>query len=87
MVELAFNLAFLGWTLFASRFNWTPGNRFHVYLIAYGLFRFAHEFARDDARIDSTSFTGYHVIAAMMIAFGTIRFVQRRREIDLSLHH
>lgn len=79
-VELGFNLLFLAWALLAARFDGTPGNRFHVYLIAYGVFRFAHEFARDDARIGRTIFTGYHLIALVMVAFGVIRLVQRSRE-------
>jgi len=77
LVELLFNLVFLAWAMLAARCNWTPGNRFHVYLIAYGVFRFAHEFARDDARIGGTIFTGYHVIALAIIVFGSWRFAQR----------
>ena len=77
-VEGLFNVMFLIWALVARRLDWTPGNRFHVYLIAYGAFRFAHEFMRDDAPWLG-SLTGYHVIAALMLGFGVIRFEQRRR--------
>jgi phosphatidylglycerol:prolipoprotein diacylglycerol transferase len=78
-VELIFNVVFLAWALLAARCNWTTGNRFHVYLIAYGVFRFVHEFARDDARIPGTPFTGYHIIALCTIIFGALRFAQRAR--------
>lgn len=36
-VELAFNIAFLLWAIIATRRDWLPGNRFHTYLIAYGV--------------------------------------------------
>ncbi len=77
-VELAFNGLFLGWALIARRRGWLPGNLFHVYLIAYGVFRFGHEFLRDDQRM-AGSFGGYHIIAAGMAAFGLWRFIGRRR--------
>jgi len=81
-MELLFNAAFLGWVVLATASRWTPGNRFHVYLIAYGAFRFAHEFARDNA-IMIHPFTGYHVIALAIVGFGCVRFVQRRRARDV----
>ncbi|MCA9291192.1 MAG: prolipoprotein diacylglyceryl transferase [Phycisphaerales bacterium] len=77
--ELIFNVVFLGWAAWATRRAWCPGNRFHVYLIAYGLFRFAHEFARDTVSWGGIV-TGYQVIALGMAAFGAVRFMQRRRE-------
>lgn len=82
-VEGLFNVGFLGWMAMASWRNWTPGNRFHVYLIAYGAFRFAHEFRRDDIPWFG-SLTGYHVIALAMFGFGLLRFMQRRREMAIA---
>ena len=76
--ELAFNAPFLTWALSAARLNWQSGNRFHIYLIAYGLFRFAHEFARSDVSRRGPV-TGYHFLAALIFVFGPVRYVQRRR--------
>lgn len=77
-VELAYNAAFLTWALAATWRGWLPGNRFHVYLIAYGLFRFGHEFLRDDHRWGA-GLGGYHVLALAMAGVGAWRFVVRRR--------
>ena len=76
-IELLFNLVFLAWALPATRFRWQIGNRFHIYLIAYGLFRFGHEFLRDDPRLIGP-FGGYHFLALFILLFGAVRFAQRR---------
>ena len=76
-MELLFNIVFLAWAVIAHRRDWIPGNRFHIYLIAYGTFRFGHEFLRDDVPMFG-AISGYHLIALAMVAFGVIRFVQRR---------
>ncbi len=78
-VELGFNAAFLAWVLPAARLNWQNGNRFHIYLIAYGLFRFAHEFARADA-LWTGPVSGYHFLATLIFGFGLLRYMQRRRD-------
>ena len=75
-VEMAFNLLFLAWALCAWRFGWMRGQRFNIYLMAYGAFRFAHEFARDDARWFGT-FGGYHVVALAIIATGAWMYARR----------
>lgn len=75
--EGLFNAVFLAWAVAATRFNWQPGNRFHVYLIAYGLFRFGHEFLRDDHRVLGPM-TGYHALAIAIAALGAVRYAQRR---------
>ena len=82
-VELLFNVAFLAWVVVAARLGWQRGNRFHVYLIAYGLFRFGHEFLRDDHTMVGP-FGGYHAIALALAAFGIWRYAVRRRETLLS---
>ncbi|NDH30271.1 MAG: hypothetical protein EBX72_07290, partial [Betaproteobacteria bacterium] len=43
-LEIAFNLAILTIFLFVRQRRLLPGQLFHVYLMAYGVFRFAHEF-------------------------------------------
>lgn len=77
-VELLFNAAFLIWALLADRREWIIGNRFHVYLIAYGVFRFGHEFLRDDVLMFG-AIGGYHLVALVTLFFGAIRYVQRRK--------
>jgi phosphatidylglycerol:prolipoprotein diacylglycerol transferase len=77
LIELLFNAGFLGWAVVAQRRRWVAGNRFHVYLIAYGVFRFAHEFARDNATWFGP-IGGYHVVSLFIVAFGVVRLMQRR---------
>lgn len=76
--ELAFNLLFAVVAAAVVRRERGGGQMFHVYLMAYGAFRFAHEFMRDDARWVGP-FGGYHLLAAGMAAFGLARLLQRRR--------
>lgn len=57
-----------------------PGQHFHLYLIAYGLFRFAHEFVRDTPRLPGSVFSGYHVLALLAAGLGVWGFWRRARE-------
>ena len=77
-VELGFHiLAFVA--LLACHFrNLFPGQRFHLYLVAYGLFRLVTEFQRE-TRPFAGSLTGYHVAAAGLVVLGSLRYRQRRR--------
>ena len=78
-VEMAFNLGFLAVVGLVLRpRQLLPGQHFHLYLVAYGLFRLAHETLRDTPRILGPV-GGYQVLAAGMAGFGLLRFVQRRR--------
>ncbi|MHC4949217.1 MAG: prolipoprotein diacylglyceryl transferase [Planctomycetota bacterium] len=81
--ELVFNLAMLGWALLVTRRGWLPGNRFHVYLVAYGLFRFGHEFLRDDPPL-AGPLTGYHGLALAIAALGAWRWHRRAAEARLT---
>jgi phosphatidylglycerol---prolipoprotein diacylglyceryl transferase len=79
-VEIIFNLVALG---AAALLRWKkilPGQHFHLYLIAYGLFRFAHEFVRSTPRIVGP-LSGYAIAALVTAAFGAFAFVKRRREV------
>ena len=77
-LELAFNLAFLGWSLVAARNAWMTTQRFNLYLMSYGVFRFFHEFWRDDHHWFD-GFGGYHATALAVFVLGVWMFVRRRR--------
>ena len=74
--EIAFNLIALAILFQLRRHRVLPGQHFHLYLIGYGLFRFAHEFARSTPKI-AGAFSGYHFAALALILLGAIRFAQR----------
>lgn len=83
-VELAFNALFLAfaatWTLRRKRgatASALDGQLFHLYLIAYGLFRFAHELVRDTPRV-LLGYSGYQVLSLALVVLGAARFWQRR---------
>ena len=54
------------------------GQHFHIYLIAYGTFRFAHEFLRATPRVTG-AFSGYQIAALACVALGAWRFVAREK--------
>ncbi len=76
-VEILFNLAALGALLALRKIPSLRGQLFHLYLIAYGCFRFAHEFFRGTPRVLGP-LSGYHVAALVLVAFGIWRFRLRR---------
>lgn len=82
LAELTFNVAFAAWAWTAERRGWLTNNRFHLYLIAYGVFRLLHEFARDTARwltLGDLGFSGYQLLALACVALGAVRWAQRRQ--------
>ncbi len=83
-VEFLFNALMLGVILL---FRWgkiMPGQLFHFYLIAYGLFRFFHEFLRDTPSI-AGPFSGYQFAALAVAVLGGIGFLVRRNSPDTPL--
>ncbi|MCC7373974.1 MAG: prolipoprotein diacylglyceryl transferase [Verrucomicrobiales bacterium] len=77
-LEIAFNVGMalvLAGLQRAGRFR---HQSFHLYLMAYGVFRFLHEFVRDTPRIVGP-FSGYHLAAAAVAILGGIRYRQRQR--------
>lgn len=77
-VEIAFNGVFLALLLFVLRpRRILAGQHFHVYLIAYGSFRFAHEAVRATPKILGP-LSGYQIACVAMILLGVVRFWQRR---------
>lgn len=77
-MEFIFNALFLGLVLGLRRWRLWPGQHFHLYLMAYGIFRFAHEFLRDTPQILGP-LSGYQVAALGIFALGLTGFLRRRR--------
>src|SRR5947209_708671 len=71
--------ALLGGYIFVElrRAGLLRGQHFHLYLIGYGLFRFAHEFVRATPKIGGP-FSGYHFAALIVAGFGAICFWRRQ---------
>src|SRR5207249_3260336 len=57
------------------------GQHFHLYLMAYGVFRFAHEFWRDTPRLVGL-ISGYQIAALVVGGLGLIGFIQRRSRLN-----
>ena len=83
MVELLFNALILGLLLLLHRRKLFHGQLFHIYLIAYGLFRFAHEFFRATPHIVGP-FSGYQIAALAVAGLGAVGFISRRRKLKLT---
>ena len=77
VAEIAFNLLAAAIFLGMRRRRILPGQHFHLYLIAYGFFRFAHEFIRDTPRIAGDWLSGYHFLALSVAALGLWGFRKR----------
>lgn len=75
-VELGFNLTIFAilWPL--RKVLKLNGQLFHIYLIAYGLFRFAHEFLRATEK-PFAGLSGYQIAAVGLVVLAAIRFRQR----------
>jgi phosphatidylglycerol:prolipoprotein diacylglycerol transferase len=78
-VEILFNVTAIVCLLVLRKRRLLPGQHFHLYLIAYGAFRFLHEFAREEPKL-VLSLSGYQFAALALLAFGVIRFSQRRSQ-------
>jgi phosphatidylglycerol---prolipoprotein diacylglyceryl transferase len=78
-VELIFNAIALGGVLLLRRWKLWPGQHFHFYLVAYGLFRFAHEFLRATPHILGP-ISGYQLAALAVALLGFVGFERRRRQ-------
>lgn len=78
-VEFLFNAVLLGVLLL---FRWgrvAPGQLFHIYLMAYGIFRFFHEFLRDTPAVIGP-FSGYQFAALAVAALGAVGFIHRQSQ-------
>ena len=77
-VEIGFNVAAILVFMGLRRRRVLAGQHFHIYLIGYGAFRFAHEFLRATPRIGS-GISGYQIAALACVALGMWRFAARAR--------
>lgn len=77
-VEILFNLIALGAFFLLRQRQILPGQHFHLYLIAYGLFRFGHEFVRVTPRVLGP-FSGYALAALLVAGWGMFAFTRRAR--------
>jgi len=77
-LEFGFNAIFFLFALICWRKARFRGQLFHIYLMAYGIFRFAHEVMRDTPKILG-SLSGYQIAAAAVFILGCLRYVERAR--------
>jgi len=75
-VEMIFNALMILLFFILRRMHRLPGQHFHLYLIGYGLFRFAHEFARDTPQVAGI-FSGYQIASLAVVTLGICGFVRR----------
>lgn len=79
-VEFLFNALLLGVILMLRWGRIARGQLFHVYLMAYGLFRFFHEFLRDTPQILGP-ISGYQIAALGLFALGFFGWVRRQNSL------
>jgi phosphatidylglycerol---prolipoprotein diacylglyceryl transferase len=90
-VEFLFNALMLGVILLLRWGRIAPGQLFHIYLIAYGTFRFFHEFLRDTPTILGP-FSGYQMASLGIVLLGITGFIlrqnaQRRFTVTMGDYH
>jgi phosphatidylglycerol:prolipoprotein diacylglycerol transferase len=78
-VEILFNVVAVVAFFWLRQKRLLPGQHFHLYLIAYGGFRFFHEFLRDTPRM-AGGISGYQLAALAVLALGVVGFVRRRNQ-------
>lgn len=76
-MEFLFNAVMFGVILLLRWGKIAAGQLFHIYLIAYGIFRFFHEFLRDTPQILGP-ISGYQIAALAIALLGVIGFLSRR---------
>jgi phosphatidylglycerol---prolipoprotein diacylglyceryl transferase len=77
-MEFLFNTVMLGVILLLRWGKIAPGQLFHIYLMAYGTFRFFHEFLRDTPQILGPV-SGYQIAALAIALVGLAGFIARRK--------
>jgi phosphatidylglycerol---prolipoprotein diacylglyceryl transferase len=79
-VEILFNIAAMLIFFLLRKNHKLAGQHFHLYLIAYGIFRFVHEFVRATPRVLG-DISGYQIAALAVAALGIAGFIRRRRRV------
>lgn len=80
-VEMAFLALMLLFLLLLRAKNRWPTQHFHVFLIAYGIFRFSHEFLRATPK-PFFGLSGYQLIALATAIAAALAFRHRQRQIN-----
>ena len=75
-VEIAFQAVALVLLIIMRGRGWLPGQHFHVYLMAYGSFRFLHEFLRATPK-PFLGMSGYQLVALATVAAAAVAFRHR----------
>ncbi len=81
LLEMGFNLLMLVCFLTMRKFRVLPGQHFHLYLMAYGAFRLAHEMVRDTPRLLGP-LSGYQILALGLILLGACGYRHRAGQND-----
>jgi phosphatidylglycerol:prolipoprotein diacylglycerol transferase len=79
LVELLFNALMFATAVFMRSRKILSGQHFHIYLIAYGTFRFAHEFLRATPQVLGP-ISGYQIAALGIVVLGAVGFWKRKKE-------
>lgn len=77
-VEMLFNLAFAAVVMLLRWKGWARGQHFHLYLMAYGIFRTLHEPLRETPQVVE-SVTGYQISAGILFLLGLAGYIRRAR--------
>lgn len=75
-VEIGFQVLALVALLILRARGWFPGQHFHLYLIAYGIFRFFHEFMRATPK-PFGGVSGYQIIALLTAVAAAVAYRKR----------
>lgn len=78
-VEMLFNLCAIIVFFILRRKKWLAGQHFHLYLMAYGAFRFLHEFLRDTPPVAGV-ITGYQLASLAVLILGAVGFIHRQNQ-------
>ncbi|MEK7951398.1 prolipoprotein diacylglyceryl transferase [Luteolibacter soli] len=76
-VEIGFQVLALVALLVMKARRWQTGQHFHLYLMAYGLFRFGHEFLRATPK-PFGGLSGYQLIALATVIAAGVAYRRRR---------
>jgi phosphatidylglycerol---prolipoprotein diacylglyceryl transferase len=83
-VEIGFQMIALLTLWLMRKRSFLTGQHFHLYLIAYGLFRFFHEFLRATPK-PFLGLSGYQIIALLLAFAAGLAFAVRRKRQSTSL--